>query len=88
MPTKTRKYDLHYRDLEGDIEAEVVIIGGGFSCINTLLDLPEHNERACNHQGCAASPSALGILRCHNLQRNMHPVTHRIELLRSLQFHQ
>ncbi|SCY83972.1 hypothetical protein SAMN03159391_03321 [Pseudomonas sp. NFACC37-1] len=28
MPTKTRKYDLHYRDLEGDIEAEVVIIGG------------------------------------------------------------
>ena len=49
MPTKTRKYDLHYRDLEGDIEAEVVIIEGGFSCINTLLDLPEHNERACNH---------------------------------------
>lgn len=46
---QTRKYDLHYRDLEGDIEAEVVIIGGGFSCINTLLDLPEHNERACNH---------------------------------------
>ncbi|WP_210645478.1 hypothetical protein [Pseudomonas sp. Tri1] len=47
MPTTTRKYDLHYRDLEGDIEAEVVIIGGG--CINTLLNLPEHNERACNH---------------------------------------
>lgn len=46
---QTRKYDLHYRDLEGDIEAEVVIIGGGFSCIDTLLDLPEHNERACNH---------------------------------------
>lgn len=31
MPTKTRKYDLHYRDLEGDIEAEVVIIGGAVS---------------------------------------------------------
>nr|WP_233459534.1 hypothetical protein [Pseudomonas bijieensis] len=46
---QTRKYNLHYRDLEGDIEAEVVIIGGGFSCIDTLLDLPEHNERACNH---------------------------------------
>lgn len=41
MPTKTRKYDLHYRDLEGDIEAEVVIIGGGFSGINTALELAE-----------------------------------------------
>ncbi|MDO4234206.1 FAD-dependent oxidoreductase [Pseudomonas sp.] len=39
--TMTRKYDLHYRDLEGDIEAEVVIIGGGFSGINTALELAE-----------------------------------------------
>jgi len=40
---QTRKYDLHYRDLEGDIEAEVVIIGGGFpvstrcwTCLSTM----------------------------------------------------
>ncbi|MET3455051.1 MULTISPECIES: NAD(P)/FAD-dependent oxidoreductase [Pseudomonas] len=39
--TMTRKYDLHYRDLEDDIEAEVVIIGGGFSGINTALELAE-----------------------------------------------
>lgn len=39
--TMTRKYDLHYRDLEGDMEAEVVIIGGGFSGINTALELAE-----------------------------------------------
>lgn len=39
--TMTRKYDLHYGDLEGDIEAQVVIIGGGFSGINTALELAE-----------------------------------------------
>ncbi|MFY0676761.1 MAG: FAD-binding oxidoreductase [Neptuniibacter sp.] len=39
--TITRKYDLHYPDLEGDIEAEVVIIGGGFTGINTALELAE-----------------------------------------------
>ncbi|TFW34351.1 FAD-binding oxidoreductase [Pseudomonas putida] len=37
----TRKYDLHYADLEGDIDAQVVIIGGGFSGINTALELAE-----------------------------------------------
>ncbi|CAH0143453.1 Gamma-glutamylputrescine oxidoreductase [Pseudomonas sp. Bi70] len=37
----TRKYDLKFPDLEQDIEAEVVIIGGGFSGINTALELAE-----------------------------------------------
>ncbi|NIE75972.1 FAD-binding oxidoreductase [Pantoea sp. Ap-967] len=39
--TMTRKYDLHYGDLEGDIDAQVVIVGGGFSGINTALELAE-----------------------------------------------
>lgn len=43
--TITRKYDLHYPDLEGDIEADVVIIGGGFTGVNTALELAERGNR-------------------------------------------
>ncbi len=39
--TATRKYDLSFPSLEGDIEADVVIIGGGFSGIHTALELAE-----------------------------------------------
>ncbi|MCE3028098.1 FAD-binding oxidoreductase [Salinicola sp. DM10] len=39
--TMTKKYETHYPDLEGDIDAEVVIIGGGFSGVNTALELAE-----------------------------------------------
>lgn len=37
----TKKYHLHYPALQQDIEADVVIIGGGFSGINTALELAE-----------------------------------------------
>ncbi|MBC3456973.1 NAD(P)/FAD-dependent oxidoreductase [Pseudomonas mosselii] len=37
----TKKYDLSYPTLEHDIEADVVVIGGGFSGINTALELSE-----------------------------------------------
>ncbi|MBK0035779.1 FAD-binding oxidoreductase [Erwinia sp. S43] len=40
--TATKKYDLSFPSLEGDIEADVVIIGGGFSGIHTALELAEH----------------------------------------------
>ncbi|MEK6423574.1 MAG: FAD-binding oxidoreductase [Burkholderia gladioli] len=40
--TATRKYELSFPSLEDDIEAEVVIIGGGFSGIHTALELGEH----------------------------------------------
>ncbi|WEY41374.1 FAD-binding oxidoreductase [Paraburkholderia sp. SUR17] len=39
--TATRKYDLSFPSLEGDIEADVVIVGGGFSGIHTALELAE-----------------------------------------------
>ncbi|WP_028224067.1 NAD(P)/FAD-dependent oxidoreductase [Paraburkholderia ferrariae] len=42
--TATRKYDLSFPSLEGDIEADVVIIGGGFSGIHTALELAEHGN--------------------------------------------
>ncbi|MFJ4112302.1 NAD(P)/FAD-dependent oxidoreductase [Pseudomonas sp. NPDC089758] len=43
--TATRKYDLKFPDLEGDIEAEVVVIGGGFSGVNTALELAERGVK-------------------------------------------
>lgn len=39
--TTTRKYDLHFSALEEDIDADVVVIGGGFSGINSALELAE-----------------------------------------------
>lgn len=37
----TKKYDLSFSRLNDDIDADVVIIGGGFSGINTALELAE-----------------------------------------------
>jgi gamma-glutamylputrescine oxidase len=37
----TKKYHLHFPALTEDIDADVVIIGGGFSGINTALELAE-----------------------------------------------
>jgi NADH dehydrogenase FAD-containing subunit len=37
-----KKYHLHFPALREDIEADVVIIGGGFSGINTALELDVH----------------------------------------------
>jgi len=33
----TKKYDLRFPTLEDDLDVDVVIIGGGFSGINTAL---------------------------------------------------
>ncbi|SAK87456.1 FAD dependent oxidoreductase [Caballeronia hypogeia] len=40
--TATKKYDLRFPKLEEELEAEVVIIGGGFSGIHTALELAEN----------------------------------------------
>jgi gamma-glutamylputrescine oxidase len=37
----TRKYNLKYPSLSEDIDADIVIIGGGFTGINTALELSE-----------------------------------------------
>lgn len=39
--TATRKYDLSFPRLTEDLEADIVVIGGGFSGINTALELAE-----------------------------------------------
>ncbi len=39
--TATRKYDLSFPRLTADLDVDVVVIGGGFSGINTALELAE-----------------------------------------------
>lgn len=39
--TATKKYDIQYPRLTQDIDVDIVVIGGGFSGINTALELAE-----------------------------------------------
>ncbi|NQE50150.1 NAD(P)/FAD-dependent oxidoreductase [Herbaspirillum rubrisubalbicans] len=39
--TATKKYDLNFPILDQDIDVDIVVIGGGFSGINTALELAE-----------------------------------------------
>nr|WP_329604787.1 FAD-dependent oxidoreductase [Pseudomonas fulva] len=43
--TATRKYDLNFPDLDQVIDTEVVVIGGGFSGVNTALELAERGVK-------------------------------------------
>ncbi|PIL85973.1 FAD-dependent oxidoreductase, partial [Acinetobacter baumannii] len=43
--TATKKYFLNFPQLEQDIDADVVIIGGGFSGIHTALELAEQGVK-------------------------------------------
>lgn len=43
--TSTKKYHLNFPQLEADLQADVVIIGGGFSGIHTALELAEHGVK-------------------------------------------
>ena len=39
--TATKKYELNFPSLEEDLDADIVVIGGGFSGVNTSLELAE-----------------------------------------------
>ena len=39
--TATKKYELNFPSLEEDIDVDIVVIGGGFSGVNTALELAE-----------------------------------------------
>jgi len=39
--TATKKYDLNFPALDHDIDVDIVVIGGGFSGVNTALELAE-----------------------------------------------
>ncbi|WP_020657050.1 NAD(P)/FAD-dependent oxidoreductase [Massilia niastensis] len=39
--TATKKYELNFPSLEDDIDVDIVVIGGGFSGVNTALELAE-----------------------------------------------
>ena len=39
--TATKKYFLNFPELQEDIDVDVVVIGGGFTGINTSLELAE-----------------------------------------------
>ncbi|MDC6679385.1 FAD-dependent oxidoreductase, partial [Leclercia adecarboxylata] len=42
--TATKKYNLSFPTLEQDIDADVVVIGGGFSGINASLERAENGS--------------------------------------------
>lgn len=43
--TATKKYALSFPSLEEDIDVDIVVIGGGFSGVNTALELAEKGHR-------------------------------------------
>ncbi|MEP6870099.1 MAG: FAD-binding oxidoreductase, partial [Novosphingobium sp.] len=43
--TATKKYDLQFPRLTEDMDVDIVVIGGGFSGINTALELAEQGHR-------------------------------------------
>lgn len=42
--TATKKYDLSFPSLEQDLDVDIVVIGGGFSGVNTALELAEQGH--------------------------------------------